>query len=104
MTLVGIGAPGHFIVRDEGDGTYVDPFNRGRVLDDNERARLYGAAPLEPSTPVVIVGRMLANLKGIYVQRGDADSLRWVMRLRVLLPGAPASERAELKRLMAPLN
>jgi len=104
VTLTGIGAPGHFIVRDESDRTYFDPFNRARVLDDHERARLYGAAPLEPSSSVEIVGRMLANLKGIYVQRGDANSLRWVMRLRVLLPGAPASERAELKRLMAPLN
>ncbi len=47
---------------------------------------------------------MLANLKGIYAERGDADSLRWVMRLRVLLPGASAREHAELKRLMAPLN
>ena len=34
---------------------------------------------------------MLANLKGIYAERGDADSLRWVMRLRVLLPGASAA-------------
>ncbi len=93
VALAGIGAPGHFIVRDEDDGTYFDPFNRGRVLDDSERARLYGPAPLEPSTPLAIVGRMLANLKGIYAQRGDADSLRWVMRLRVLLPGAPG-ERA----------
>lgn len=104
VPLVGIGAPSHFIVRDERDGTYIDPFNRGRVLDAHEQAQLYGAAPLEPSTPVEIVGRMLANLKGIYAQRGDVESLRWVMRLRVLLPGAPASEQAELKRLMAPLN
>ena len=27
-----------------------------------------------------------------------------VIRLRVLLPGSPASERAELKRLLAHLN
>ncbi len=104
VTLTGIGAPGHFIVRDADDGTYFDPFHRGRVLDDRERARLYGPAPLEPSDPIEIVGRMLANLKGIYAERGDADSLRWVMRLRVLLPGASAREHAELKRLMAPLN
>ena len=37
VTLTGIGAPGHFIVRDADDGTYFDPFHRGRVLDDRER-------------------------------------------------------------------
>ena len=83
---------------------YLDPFNGGRVLDATERAQMYGAAPLEPSDSIAIVSRMLANLKAIYAQRGDADSLRWVIRLRVLLPDAPASERAELKRLLAHLN
>ncbi len=59
-------------------------------------------APLDPVGTYAIVARMLANLKGIYAQRGDADSLRWVMRLRVLVPGVPAAERRELARLMAP--
>ncbi len=104
VAFTGIGAPGHFIVRDDRSGVYLDPFNGGRVLDATERAQMYGAAPLEPSDSIAIVSRMLANLKAIYAQRGDADSLRWVIRLRVLLPDAPASERAELKRLLAHLN
>jgi len=104
VPFTGIGAPGHFIVRHEDSGVYLDPFNGGRVLDPTERARLYGAAPLEPSDSIAIVSRMLANLKAIYAQRADADSLRWVIRLRVLLPGAPASEQTELKRLLAHLN
>jgi hypothetical protein len=71
---------------------------------------LYGAAPLEPSDSIAIVSRMLANLKAIYAQRGDAGALRWVIRLRVLLPAPrpasalsssgswPTSTRGELGR------
>ena len=33
VAFTGIGAPGHFIVRDERSGVYLDPFNGGRVLD-----------------------------------------------------------------------
>jgi len=104
VPLVGIGAPGHFIVLDEATGVFVDPFNGGRILDARERARLYGGAPLEPVGPKAIVSRMLANLKGIYTQQGDSDALRWVMRLRVLLPGIGDDERAQLAWLMAPHN
>ena len=104
VTFVGIGAPNHFIVQDQASGAYIDPFNRGRVLDGGDLARLYGGAALPPSDPLEIVGRMLANLKGIYAQRGDTEALRWVLRLRVLLPGTPESEHAELRRLLAHLN
>ena len=104
VTLVGVSAPAHFIVRDESDGTYFDPFAGGRPLDLQDRVRRYGLAPLDPVGTYAIVARMLGNLKGIYVQRGDAESLRWVMRLRVLVPGVPAAERQELARLMAPMN
>ena len=37
VPFTGIGAPGHFIVRHDGSGVYIDPFNGGRVLDDTER-------------------------------------------------------------------
>ncbi len=104
VPLVGVGAPGHFIVLDQAIRAFVDPFNAGRILGEEDRARLYGAVPLEPVGPRAIVSRMLTNLKGIYTQRGDLDALRWVVRLRVLLPDAPEEERAQLARLMAPLN
>lgn len=104
VALVGVSAPAHFIVGDEADGTYLDPFEGGRPIDLEDRVRRYGLAPLDPVGAYAIVARMLGNLKGIYAQRGDADSLRWVMRLRVLVPGVPAAEHTELKRLMAPLN
>jgi regulator of sirC expression with transglutaminase-like and TPR domain len=104
VALVGVGAPGHFIVLDEAAHVFVDPFNGGRTLADDDRARLYGDVPLEPVGPRAIVSRMLANLKGIYTQQGDADALRWVMRLRVLLPDVGDDERTQLARLMAPHN
>lgn len=94
VALVGIGAPGHFVVGDPATMTVLDPFNGGRVVD----------APFEPTNRVAIVARMLANLKGIYLQRRDVSSLRWVMKLRVQLPGVSEGEREELRRLMAPLN
>jgi regulator of sirC expression with transglutaminase-like and TPR domain len=104
VPLVGVGAPGHFIVLDERSGAFVDPFNAGRILDHDDRTRLYGATPLEPVGPRAIVSRVLANLKGIYTQHGDLDALRWVVRLRVLFPDVPDEERAQLARLMAPMN
>ncbi len=104
VALAGVSAPAHFIVRDQADGTYFDPFEGGRPIGLEDRVRRYGLAPLDPVGTYAIVARMLGNLKGIYTQRGDADSLRWVMRLRVLVPGVPAAERRELARLMAPLN
>jgi hypothetical protein len=47
---------------------------------------------------------MLANLRVIYQQRGDLQSLRWVMRLRCALPDASDRDRREFARVMAPLN
>jgi regulator of sirC expression with transglutaminase-like and TPR domain len=96
VTLVGVGAPGHFLVGDPSERLLIDAFNGGRLLQGDPSA--------EQAGPVAIVSRMLGNLKGIYLQKGDVESLRWVIRLRVLLPDAPASERTELKRLLAHLN
>ncbi len=104
VPLVGVGAPGHFIVLDQTSGAFIDPFNGGRILDHDDRTRLYGATPLESVGPRAIVSRVLANLKGIYTQHGDLDGLRWVVRLRVLFPDVPDEERAQLARLMAPMN
>jgi regulator of sirC expression with transglutaminase-like and TPR domain len=107
--------PGHFLLRDKVDpGVFVDPFHRGAFLDERGCRRLYhrlagrdapwDEAYLNPVDRPGIVARMLANLKALYSERNDLDSLRWVMRLRVAVPGVPSSERDEFARLMAPLN
>ena len=97
--LEGVGLPGHFVVRVSADAPplLVDPFNRGTVLtlEDCQRRldRIYSGrlqlapAMLAPCSRKAILGRMLRNLKGIYVKAGDyARALRVVEMLRSLEP------------------
>lgn len=107
----GVGMPGHFLVR---SGTVLaDPFDRGRILTVGEAASLcrsvtgspsFDLAWLDPVDHRTLLLRVLANLKAVYLGRGDAVSLAWVLRLRVAVPGSPPSERAELARLMSRFN
>jgi regulator of sirC expression with transglutaminase-like and TPR domain len=112
VDLVGIGMPGHFLVRDASDPAgFLDPFSRGARLDPEGCRQafhsLYGDDTtfephfLEPVGPTAILARMLANLRGIFAAAGDRRSLQWVLRLRLDLPGVPAEERAELAALLA---
>jgi len=110
IELVGVGLPGHFVVRDVEQPTrYVDCFGGGTILDADGCARLVAAAghrvgrnDFAPVGPRAILARMLGNLKGIAIQRKDLGLLQWVMALRTAIPGV--DERAEFARLMAPLN
>ncbi len=95
LTITGINAPSHFIVRDDTDGALLDPFNGGAEVAGIE-------APV--ATPLTIIDRMLNNLRTIYVTRGDITNLLWVLRLRTLLPEAPPDRAAELQRVIAKLN
>lgn len=86
VPLDGVSFPGHFLVRlPVDDGVLVmDPFNRGRPLDEEElrrraRPHLGGEAPddhalgqiLHPATHRAILVRMLRNLHGVYTERDD---------------------------------
>jgi regulator of sirC expression with transglutaminase-like and TPR domain len=106
VPLHGVGMPGHFLVRDKVDPrVLVDPFHGGALLDAEGCARLFrslhGPAArfdhsfLDPVPRAVIVGRMLANLRSIYLDRGDRTALGWVTRLRAALPDAGATEWRE---------
>lgn len=112
VDLVGIGMPGHFLLRDRTDPDgFLDPFARGARLDaEGCRAAFHALhgidAPfdpryLDPVGPTAILGRMLANLRGIFTASGDRRSLQWVLRLRLGIPGVPPEERAELAALLA---
>ena len=59
---------------------------------------------LEPIDRPAIDGRLLANLRAIYLRGNDFLGLRWVMRLRCALPQATIEDRRDFARLMAPLN
>lgn len=113
VDFVGIGAPGHFLVRLRHDADhFVDAFGGGRVLTRagalaavGTGGLLPGADPLPPVDHRMILLRMLTNLKAIYAQRGDPVSLAWVLTLRLALPGVDqAAERTELAKIRAHFN
>jgi regulator of sirC expression with transglutaminase-like and TPR domain len=104
--MVGIGMPGHFLIRPtQGEmDLFVDPFNRGEVLflaDCQERFQsLFGEQmPLRPEflAPVSnrqVLARILTNLKAIYLQMGELDPLLAAIdRILILFPDAPIELR-----------
>ncbi len=104
LTLHGVGFPGHFLVKHVAGEreTFIDPFHGGEILSaDDCRARLEAAAPrgarehsLDTVTPRQILGRMLHNLKKIYVETGDDVRALWVIdRLVLLAPESPVERR-----------
>lgn len=104
LVLEGVGMPGHFLVRHPLTGLLVDPFNGGTLLDrDGAMALLSGIAgrpvAYEPGLlPAAdnrqILTRMLANLKQIFVVRGDAArALAAVDRILLLNPLAVSELR-----------
>ena len=106
IPLVGIGMPGHFLLRhqDEGD-LFLDPFNRGILLSIDECAqRLNDAASgriaWDPAflTPVGnrdFVARILRNLKGIYLNAADHHRALGIMDLLVALLPLEGKERRD---------
>ncbi len=86
LPLVGVGFPGHFLVKYSGaDGEMVlDPFAGGATLSREDLVqrlrRMYGDANpflaqipqlLAPASKKEILVRILRNLKGIYLQKND---------------------------------
>lgn len=112
--LVGVGMPGHFLVRAVGAADYFDPFEAGIRLDEQgcqRRFELVHGVPggfhpdfLAPVDAVDIVGRILANLTRSYLVRTDRASLLWVLRLRTLLPGDHAALHRQIAGLLAQLG
>jgi regulator of sirC expression with transglutaminase-like and TPR domain len=101
LPFVGIGLPGHFIVRYDGDEEpiYLDPFNGGvtmstqdcqqRVADISNGRLPFKPSFLLPVDPRQILSRMLRNLKGIYLAQADfASALSIVEKLILLNPSA----------------
>jgi regulator of sirC expression with transglutaminase-like and TPR domain len=102
VAVRGIGLPGHFMV--SADGVLFDPFNGGTAVSRDEAAavvaRVLGKpVPLADDhfTPVAksqILVRMLANLRGVYVERQEWSKARAVLeRLMQLDPASPGHVR-----------
>jgi len=123
VDALGVGFPGHFLVRlgarDSGpsasfnEPVIVDPFHHGQLLDAPALERLLLRANvrvplsnemLEPARTRHIVARMLMNLRGIYSTRGDSARLLLTLdRLIDLLPDL-SSELLERARLYEQLG
>ncbi|MBD2426363.1 tetratricopeptide repeat protein [Phormidium sp. FACHB-1136] len=104
--MVGVGMPGHFLIRPTGEdmAIFVDPFHQGEILfeqDCRDRFQhLFGdGAPfstdhLTPITPTAFVVRILANLKMIYLQqRNVAKALDAINRILLISPEATGEWR-----------
>ncbi|KKD38410.1 SirB1 family protein [Limnoraphis robusta] len=104
--MVGIGMPGHFVVRPDfsGSGIYVDVFNQGEILfaEDCQAklAEVYGQQVklrpqfLDPVNPRQILARILTNLKVIYMNAGEiVKAVAAIERILLLFPEAPNERR-----------
>lgn len=112
IDVQGVGMPGHFLVG-AGPDRFFDPFHGGQALDAAACEELFravqGAAAefrseyLEPVTTTDIVSRMLANLQASLLRR-DPRAAVWVVRLRLLTPGATPAERTALATTLGTLG
>jgi regulator of sirC expression with transglutaminase-like and TPR domain len=93
VPLVGVGFPGHFLVKHYGPPAeiIIDPFNRGRILATSDCASLlkdyFGSeAELKPeyfaaATKKQILARILNNLKGSYYKRSNYSKVLTMIEL-----------------------
>jgi regulator of sirC expression with transglutaminase-like and TPR domain len=104
--MVGVGMPGHFLIRPTvGEmQIFVDPFNKGEVMfeaDCQERLQQIFNAPVvlrpefsEAVDSRYVLMRILTNLKAIYLQQQDFPrTLAAIERILLLFPDAPMEQR-----------
>lgn len=107
LSIEGIGLPYHFISRCQyGEKTYyIDAFHQGRLLSKEEcieLVRRIAHRPLklhrhwfEPVEHKQMLGRMLNNLKRIYLERDAYEPALAIYELMVLLHPQSAVDRRE---------
>jgi regulator of sirC expression with transglutaminase-like and TPR domain len=104
--MVGVGMPGHFLLRPAVEQmlVFIDPFHRGETMfaeDCQERlSQVYGEPVdfrpefLEPVGSRYFLARMLSNLKAIYINKNDLiRTLAVVDRILLLFPTALSEQR-----------
>jgi len=113
--LVGVGMPGHFLVRHEGQPrVLLDCFDGGRRLTSGDcEAILQGIAGplasfdlawLDPVPARDIVVRILTNLRQQALATADVALLGWVAPLRAAVPGVGDGDLRLLAQLRAKLS
>ncbi|WP_072620068.1 SirB1 family protein [Spirulina major] len=104
--MVGIGMPGHFLIRPEFEavGIFVDAFNRGEILFEQDCEALLSQIYqrpitlqthfLEPVTAKLFLARMLNNLKHIYLNQSEfTKGIACCDRILLLFPDHPLEHR-----------
>jgi regulator of sirC expression with transglutaminase-like and TPR domain len=115
IPVLGIGMPGHFLIRSASDrDLFADPFDGPALLDRDGCREIFDSlgrskarwneSYLSPTNRRDIVVRILNNLKAIHQRRNDYLRLGRVMKMRSVVPGLGENERQEFRRLMAPMN
>jgi regulator of sirC expression with transglutaminase-like and TPR domain len=99
LPLEGVSFPDHFLVRFRGDvlDLLIDPFDGGKLRFQDQAQelldRVYGGRVkmqesfLRQASRRDMLVRMLLNLRGVYVNVGDAERARWVGERLELLRG-----------------
>jgi regulator of sirC expression with transglutaminase-like and TPR domain len=106
LPLAGVNLPAHFVVRTAAsdEGTFIDPYHGGCLLDaagceslvSNVMQKPVRLTPdqLRPCSSAAIVQRMLQNLKTIYLRkRRIHDAIPVLKRLVLLRPDHPEDLR-----------
>ena len=95
LPLVGVGFPGHFIVKHRDLETVIDPFEKGQILSDEDLSErltqiFREPVPMHPRflqavTNKEILARMLRNLRQIHFREGEhqkavsvAERITWL--------------------------
>ena len=116
VRVEGVGLPGHFVVRvvSGAHGLLVDPFHGGVLLteaDCQERLdRIFaGRVKIEPGMLVPcgrreILGRMLRNLKAIFMRREDFPRALWAADLLLCVHPDSAEDLRDRGLLYAALD
>jgi regulator of sirC expression with transglutaminase-like and TPR domain len=115
VPLVGIGMPGHFLVRHEGlPRVMIDCFAGGRRLTSGDCEAIvqqihgpeagFDLAWLDPTPPRDIVVRVLTNLRQRALATGDVHLLGWVAPLRSSVPGIGDGDLRLLAHLRSRLS
>jgi regulator of sirC expression with transglutaminase-like and TPR domain len=100
--VVGIGLPGHFVVRfrDESYSTYIDPYNGGMLINEDDCRVLARVEKLEPHmlAPVdrrSIVMRMLNNLRQVYFSQAQHENALRLLDLLIAADPFTADEHKQ---------
>lgn len=106
LPMVGIGMPGHFLIRPEFEdaGIFIDAFNGGEILFEQDCQQILQQIyqqpiPLEPQylAPVSsrqLLLRMLTNLKIIYINQQQLDRILTIVEyILLLVPEAEQEKR-----------